>query len=111
MDIAPVEIRYYQTPAERRPFQEWLDSLDTRLQQVVAARLARVRRGLFGDAEPVGDGVFELKVDVGPGYRIYYGREGKVVVILLCAGEKKRQAADIRMAREFWRDYLRRTKR
>jgi putative addiction module killer protein len=109
VEISPVEIRYYQTTSERRPFQEWLDSLDTTPQQIIAARLTRVRRGLFGDAEPVGSGVFELKIDVGPGYRIYYGKAGNVVVILLHAGEKKRQAADIRTAHAFWRDYLRRT--
>ena len=107
MDIAPVEIEYYQTTTEKRPFQEWLDSLDTTLQQIAAVRLARVRRGLFGDVEPVGEGVFELRIDVGPGYRIYYG---KAVVVLLHAGEKKRQSADILRAQAFWRDYLRRTR-
>lgn len=110
MDIAPVEIRYYQTASRKRPFQEWLDGLDATLQQIVAVRLTRVRRGLFGDAEPVGEGVFELKIDAGPGYRIYYGQDGKVVVVLLHAGEKKRQSADIRRAQAFWRDYLRRTR-
>lgn len=111
MDIAPVEIRYYQTAFEKRPFQEWLDSLDTTLQQIVAVRLARIRRGLFGDAEPVGEGVFELKLDVGPGCRIYYGKDGKVVVILLHAGQKNRQSADIKAAQAFWQDYSRRRKR
>ena len=111
MDIAPVEILYYQTAADKRPFQEWLDRLDAALQQIVAVRLARIRRGLFGDAEPVGEGVFELKIDVGPGYRIYYGRAGKVVVILLHAGEKKRQSADIQRAQAYWQDFSRRTKR
>lgn len=111
MDIAPVEIRYYQTASSRRPFEEWLDSLDVSVQLIVSVRLARVRRGLFGDAEPVGEGVFELKIDDGPGYRIYYGRAGKVVVVLLHAGEKKRQSADIRRARAYWQDFLRRTTR
>ncbi|MBI5246127.1 MAG: type II toxin-antitoxin system RelE/ParE family toxin [Elusimicrobia bacterium] len=111
MDIAPVEIRYYQTASEKRPFQVWLDSLDASVQQIVAVRLARIRRGLFGDAEPVGEGVFELKIDVGPGHRIYLGRDGKVVVILLHAGDKKRQSADIERAQGFWQDYLRRTRK
>jgi len=108
VDIAPVELRYYQTSSEKRPFLEWLDSLDATLQELVAVRLARVRRGLFGDAESVGKGVFEFKLDFGPGYRIYYGKENKVVVILLHAGEKKRQSADIHRAQAFWQDYLRR---
>jgi len=59
----------------------------------------------------VGEGVFELKIDVGPGLRIYFGRDGKIVVVLLHAGEKKRQPADIRRAQAFWGDYLRRTRR
>ena len=111
MDIATTEIHYYQTTSKRRPFQEWLDGLDTGLRQIAAVRLARIRRGLSGDAEPVGEGVFELKIDIGPGYRIYYGRDGKVVVVLLHAGEKKRQSADIRRAQAYWKDYLRRTRR
>ena len=110
MDIAPVEVRYYQTILEKRPFQEWLDSLHVTLQQIVAVRLARVRRGLFGDAKPVGEGVFELKFDVGPGYRIYCGTDGKAVVILLHGGEKKRQREDIQRAQGYWKDYLRRTR-
>lgn len=110
MDIEPVEIRCYQTTSRKQPFREWLDGLDAPLQQIAAVRLARVRRGLFGDAEPVGEGVFELKIDVGPGYRIYFGRDGKVVVVLLHAGDKSRQSADIRRAQDFWRDYLRRTR-
>lgn len=110
MDIAPVEVRYYQTTSRKRPFQDWLDSLDSRVLQIVVVRLARLREGLFGDAEPVGEGVFELKIDVGPGYRIYFGRESGVVVVLLHAGDKKRQSADIRKARAFWQDYLRRTR-
>ena len=110
MDIAPVEIRYYQTTSKRRPFQKWLDSLDTTLQQIVAVRLARIRRGLFGDAEPVGEGVFELKIDVGPGYRMYYGRDEKIMVVLLHAGKKKCQPSDIKKAQAFWHDYLWRRK-
>lgn len=106
MDITPVEIRYYQTVSERCPFRDWLDSLDTTLEKNVDLRLARVRRGLLGDVEPVGEGVFELKMDVGPGCRIYFGREGNVMVILLNAGDKKHQSADIKKARGFWHDYL-----
>ena len=106
MDVVPVEIEFYQTTSERCPFEEWLESLETKLQKIVAIRLARVRRGLFGDVESVGEGVFELKIDVGPGYRIYYGKYGNVVVVLLHAGEKKRQSADIERAQAYWREYL-----
>jgi len=77
----------------------------------VDARLARVRLGLFGNAKPLGGGVGELKFDVGPGYRIYFGKDGKTIVILLHAGDKKRQSDDIETAREFWEDYLRRARK
>ena len=83
---------------------------DAQIQQIVDARLTRVRRGLLGHAENLGGGVWELKFDVGPGFRVYYGRVGKAIVILLYAGDKKKQAGDIDAAREFWADYLRRTR-
>lgn len=111
MDIAQVTILYYQTDSGRRPFKDWLDSLDTGVQVIVDSRLARVRRGLFGDSEYLKDGIYELKLDVGPGYRIYYGKNGNTVVILLHAGHKKHQTADITTAREYWANYLRRTRK
>jgi putative addiction module killer protein len=111
MDITLVTVLYYQTDSGRCPFRDWLDSLATGTQTVVDIRLTRVRRGLFGDCRYLGNGLYELKFDVGPGYRIYYGRDGKTVVILLHAGHKKRQSADIDVARGFWADYLRRTRK
>ena len=111
MDIAPVTILYYQTDSGRCPFRDWLESLGTGTQEIVDIRLTRVRRGLFGDSKCLGDNMYELRFDVGPGYRIYYGRDGKTVVILLHAGHKKCQSADINTAREFWADYLRRTRK
>ena len=111
MDISLVEIRYYQTRSKQCPFRQWLDSLDGQTRKRADARLTRLERGHFGDTEPIGGGVFELKLDVGPGYRIYFGRAGQLVVILLCAGDKKGQSADIRKAQILWRDYLRRTER
>lgn len=111
MDIAPFEIRHYQTASGKRPFQRWMDSLDVQTQLIVDVRLARVRRGLFGDAKSLGGGIFELKIDIGPGYRIYYGRDGKTIVILLQAGDKKGQSSDIKTAKAHWDDYLRRSKR
>ncbi|MBI5622181.1 MAG: type II toxin-antitoxin system RelE/ParE family toxin [Elusimicrobia bacterium] len=110
MDIGPIAVYYYQASSGRCPFKEWLDSLDQDVQQVIDARLTRVRRGLLGNAKNLGGGLWELKFDVGPGYRIYYGRAGKAVVILLNAGHKKEQSGDIEAAREYWADYLRRTR-
>ena len=98
------EIREY-TEAGRSPFAEWFDDLDA----VTAARVDRyVRRleaGNFGAAKPLRDGVFELRLDFGPGYRVYYGREGRTVVILLGGGSKRRQDAEIATAVERWKRY------
>ena len=66
----------------------------------------RLRLGNFGDCAPVGDGVEELRIDFGPGYRVYFGREGTKVVILLCSGSKRTQRKDIATARKYWKEYL-----
>lgn len=109
MDVVPLTVRYYRAVAGRCPYEDWLDSLDQSVQQFVDARIARVRRGLLGDSEHLGGGIWELKIDFGPGYRIYFGRDGETVIILLNAGRKNTQTSDIGKAREFWSDYLRRT--
>lgn len=110
MDTTPVAVYCFQTSGGRCPFRDWMNSLDHKTQQIIDARLTRVRRGLIGYAEHLGGGLIELKFDVGPGYRIYCGKDGSSIVILLCAGDKKGQSRDIDTAREYWADYLRRTK-
>lgn len=72
---------------------------------IVRARLNRVRLGNFGDCKPVGGGVEELRIDFGPGYRVY-GRDGQSIAILLCGGDKRTQARDIRMSQKYWKEYL-----
>ena len=111
MDISPVDVQYYQTASGRCPFKDWLDSLGGAEQVTVDSRLTRIRRGLFGDHEHLGNGVYELKFHFGPGYRLYYGKEGRTLVILLLGGDKKSQPADIKTAHAYWLDYLRRSKR
>ena len=77
-------------------FADWLDNLgDGVAVKAIKRRIARVQIGLFGDTKLVGDGVFELRVDHGPGYRVYFARHGDVVVLLLCGGDKKSQQRDI----------------
>jgi putative addiction module killer protein len=89
------------------PFSDWLASLkDARAVGIVRARLNRIRLGNFGDCKSVGGGVEELRIDYGPGYRVYYGREGSLVVILLCGGRKGTQARDILRAQRYWKEYL-----
>ena len=75
----------------------------------IAVREDRLARGLFGDHKSVGNGVWELRINTGPGYRIYYARAGKVVVLLLCGGNKRSRQSDIKAAKTYWRDYEQRT--
>lgn len=104
-------VLHYQTAQRRRPFQEWVDSIkDRAVKAAVAARINRVRAGTLGDWKAVGEGVFELRLDLGPGFRIYIGRDGQTVVILLTGGEKRSQDADIKTAKGYWKDYEKRTK-
>lgn len=105
-----MELRYYQTAAGERPAVAWLERLDdTRSRAKIAARLARVQLGSFGDAEPVGEGVLELRIDWGPGYRVYFARLGKEIVLLLCGGDKSTQRKDIKRAKAYFADYKART--
>jgi putative addiction module killer protein len=91
---------------EASPFRDWLDSLkDGRAVGVIRARLNRIRLGNFGDCHAVGEGVEELRLHFGPGYRIYFGREGLCVVILLIGGSKKSQGKDIVQAKKLWKEY------
>ena len=81
-------------------FAEWFRDLrDRRASERIAQRLARVQYGLFGDVKPVGGGVSELRIDYGPGYRVYFTRRGSTVILLLCGGDKSSQARDIEAAR------------
>ena len=81
---------------------------DKQIQARIRVRLKRLEAGNFGDCDPVGEGVQELREHLGAGYRVYFGRHGQTVVILLCGGSKKSQATDIKIAREYWRDWKRR---
>jgi putative addiction module killer protein len=87
--VQPREIQNYLTVDGKSPFEEWLDSLrDTRARAKIKNRLKRVELGNLGDYRSVGAGAYELKIDYGPGYRVYFGQVGSIIVILLCGGEK-----------------------
>ncbi|MCK0510942.1 type II toxin-antitoxin system RelE/ParE family toxin [Aromatoleum buckelii] len=104
-----IEILRYQRADSREPFSEWLSALRDKVAQArIRVRLRQVQAGNFGDCEPVGEGVIELRVHVGAGYRVYCGRHGKAVVLLLCGGDKSSQAADIKRAKELWSEWKRR---
>ncbi|MGH9632834.1 MAG: type II toxin-antitoxin system RelE/ParE family toxin [Bryobacteraceae bacterium] len=103
------EVEYYRTKDDKAPFKTWHLSLkDRKMQARVDARIARLRMGLLGKCEPVGDGVFELKDDYGPGYRFYFAEDRGRVVLLLCGGDKSSQKADIQAAKSYWEDHQQR---
>ena len=100
------EVRIYARSDGSEPFTEWLRGLrDGTTRNRIRQRIARLRLGNFGDTRSVGDGVLELRIHFGPGFRVYFGREGASVVILLCGGDKSSQERDIGRAMEHWRDH------
>lgn len=108
MEAQPREIQRYITSDGKVPFADWLDSLrDTNAKAKIISRLNRVTAGNLGDYRSVGEGVCELRIKYGPGYRIYFGLRGLTIVLLLCGGDKSTQDQDIRNAKEYWADYER----
>lgn len=100
------ELVTFRSRDGKLPFVEWLNSIrDNVTNNRILQRMARVETGNFGDHKSVGSGVFELRLDFGPGYRIYYALDGPVVVLLLVGGEKKTQPSDIEKAKEYWAEY------
>jgi putative addiction module killer protein len=99
-------VRMYTAEDGRCPYAEWFDALrDVRAQARIAQRIDRITMGNFGDVKPVGDGLLELRIDYGPGYRIYFGQHGGELVIILCGGYKGTQHMDIKTARSYWEDW------
>lgn len=109
METFPYTVDYYVAETGRKPFKEWLDGLkDIAARQKVRIRLDRVRLGNLGKNRSVGEGVYELKIDYGPGYRVYYAVEKITIVLLLMGGDKSSQHKDIVLARKYRLDYKRR---
>lgn len=104
-----IELRRYQRDDGNVPVRDWLESLrDIRARAQIEIRLRRLSVGNFGDCKPVGEGVLELRIDIGAGYRLYCARRGQQLVILLCGGDKRTQDADIQRAKTYWTDWQRR---
>jgi putative addiction module killer protein len=104
-----IKVIIYKTETKKEPFTEWHKSLDAATQPIISGRVTRLRGGQFGVCKPLKGyaGVYELVINYGPGYRLYYGKQGDTVVILLIGGEKKNQDRDIEKAYRYWQDYKR----
>ena len=103
------EIRHYQTPEQKDVYMEWHSQLrDAKARIAVDRRINRIKLGNFGDHKFCRDGVWELRIDVGPGYRVYYAIIRTQVILLLCGGDKRTQHADISRACAYWLDWQRR---
>ena len=106
-----IEVRRYVTPSGGDVIGDWLASLaDLKARARIAARLDRLSLGNFGDCKALREGVYELRIDWGPGYRLYYAMVGKTCVLLLCGGDKRRQSSDIKRAIEYLKDFKERTR-
>jgi putative addiction module killer protein len=108
LPLIMVEVREYLDQRGHSPFAAWSDRLNREAAAKVAAALARIQQGNFSNTKSVGGGVYEYRIDFGPGYRIYFGKDGDLLVILVGGGTKKRQQEDIATALARWQNYKQR---
>jgi putative addiction module killer protein len=102
----PRQVIVYQLPDGQEPFTDWLNGLrDGMVRKRILARLTRLEQGNLGDCKPVGDGIKELRMFFGSGYRVYFAENGDEVVILLCGGDKGSQDTDIEQAKTYWKEF------
>jgi putative addiction module killer protein len=99
-------VREFLDDGGRSPFREWLLELDQAVRARIQARILRFELGNLGDHKQVGGGVWEARLDFGPGYRVYFGRSGRELVLLLLGGDKSSQRKDISCAKQYWATYL-----
>ena len=105
-----MQLREYQEASGRSPFRGWFDGLDGRAAAKITIALARIEQSNLSNVKGIGGGVSECRIDFGPGYRVYFGRDGDAMIILLGGGTKQRQQRDIATAQQRWADYKRRKK-
>lgn len=101
-------VREFLTASGVNPYRRWLEGLDPSVAQRVQARVFRFETGNLGDVKNFKDGVFEARLAFGPGYRLYFGRDGLSSALILLGGEKSTQSRDIQSAKRYWKDYLER---
>jgi len=111
LPLVVVQIREYLDPKGWAPFAEWFDSLNAPAAAKVTMALVRLEQGNFSNAKGVGAGVYECRIDFGPGYRVHFGKDGGTLVILLGGGTKKRQNRDVQSALSYWKAYKLRKER
>ena len=102
-----IKILIYSTSSGKEPYSDWEETLDKMTQAIIKNRLDRIRLGNFGDAKRIknGEGIWELRIKYGPGYRIYFGKKGSSIIILLLGGDKGSQNRDITKAKRYWLEY------
>lgn len=103
--VKPGEIIFYSDANGKQPFLKWLNSLDSSIRSRIDQRLLRLSLGNYGDYKFVNEGIYELRFSFGSGYRIYFGKDGSKIVVLLTGGDKKTQRKDIKVAIEYWNEY------
>lgn len=104
-------INEYKDANGNSPYGEWLGKLrDAKAKARIMLQVDRMELGLFGDSQPVGEGLSELRIHYGPGYRVYYAKAGKRLYLVLCGGSKSTQSKDIKKVRTFWKDYQQRNR-
>jgi putative addiction module killer protein len=107
-----MEVRYFADDKGKTPVTDWLDSIsDKRTKTRILTNIDRLRHGNFGDSKPVGDGISELRLHFGAGYRVYYSRQGDAIILLLCAGDKATQERDITNAKAYFEVFKQRLKK
>ena len=108
MEVKPKAVIDYEAADGTCPIRDWLDDLNGAITARIEARLKRVALGNLGDVKPVGQGVSELRMKFGSGYRVYFAQHGDEIIILLCGGDKGSQSEDIETAKSYWLDFKRR---
>jgi putative addiction module killer protein len=109
--VNPKQIVFYTDEDGNEPFQAWIDNLrDKQGRRRIINRLFRVQQGNYGDVEPIGEGLSELRLFFGPGYRVYFGEDAGNIVVILCGGDKSSQSRDVEEAKAYWKEYKNRGK-
>lgn len=105
VETKPKDIRIHRTPEGREPFTEWIEKLkDKKIRAAILARIDRLRGGNFGDYKSLGENLYELRIRYGAGYRVYFGKADKIIIVIVCGGSKSAQKQDIQRAMAYWEE-------